>query len=107
MKATVLAKFFDELSRQQIPFSVDDVSGQSYQEAFGIHKGEGGDLLKADGTYLQVWVEKKSVCDDIVDDFLKKNFPREYTDGTSIEVFDAPTNDVDHNEYIYIIKIND
>lgn len=38
MKATILAKFFDELSRQQISFSVDEIHGQSYEFAFGIKK---------------------------------------------------------------------
>ena len=50
MKATILAKFFDELSRQQISVSVDEIHGQSYEFAFGV---ECGDKV-ADGIYLQV-----------------------------------------------------
>lgn len=65
MKATILAKFFDELSRQQIPFSVDEIHEQSYEVAFGIKEQECGDKI-ADGIYLQVWATKNSLCDDIV-----------------------------------------
>lgn len=57
MKATILAKLFDELSRQQIPFSVDEVHGQNYKSAFGIKDQDDGDKA-ADGVYLQVCATK-------------------------------------------------
>lgn len=100
MKATILAKFFDELSRQQIPFSVDEVHGQNYKAAFGIKEQDDGDKA-ADGVYLQVWATKNSLSDDIVTDFLNTNFPEDY------DACNAPTNDVDHNEWLYLIKIED
>lgn len=106
MKASILAKFIDELSRQQIPFSVDEVHGQNYEVAFGIKAMEEGNIKKADGIYLQVWAAKDSLCDDIVSEFLEKNLSKEYTDGT-IEIFNAPTNDVYYNDWLYIIKIED
>ena len=106
MKATILAKFFDELSRQQIPFSVDEVHGQNYQEAFGVKVMEGGADKKADGIYLQVWAAKNSLCDDVVTEFLEKNMSKESIDGT-IAIYSAPTNDVDHNDWLYVIKIED
>lgn len=106
MKATILAKFFDELSRQQIPFSVDEIHGQSYEFAFGIKKQECGDKI-ADGIYLQVWATKNSLCDDIVTDFLDKNMPMEFRGGDTIDVCNATTNDIDHDEWLYIIKIED
>lgn len=100
MKATILAKLLDELSRQQIPFSVDEVHGQNYKSAFGIKEQDDGDKA-ADGVYLQVWATKNSLSDDIVTDFLNTNFPEDY------DVCNAPTNDVDHNEWLYLIKIED
>lgn len=106
MKATILAKFFDELSRQQIPFSVDEIHEQSYEVAFGIKEQECGDKI-ADGIYLQVWATKNSLCDDIVTDFLDKNMHIEFSDEDIINIYNAPTNDVDHDEWLYIIKIED
>ena len=106
MKATILAKFFDELSRQQIPFSVDEIHEQSYEVAFGIKKQECGDKI-ADGIYLQVWAPKNSLCDDIVTDFLDKNMHIEFSDEDIINIYNAPTNDVDHNDWLYTIKIED
>lgn len=106
MKATILAKFFDELSRQQIPFSVDEIHEQSYEVAFGIKEQECGDKI-ADGIYLQVWVTKNSLCDDIVTDFLDQNMHIEFSDENIINIYNAPTNDVDHNDWLYIIKIED
>lgn len=106
MKATILAKFFDELSRQQIPFSVDEIHEQSYEVAFGIKEKECGDKI-ADGIYLQVWATKNSLCDDIVTDFLDQNMHIEFSDEDIINIYNAPTNDVDHNDWLYIIKIED
>lgn len=106
MKATILAKFFDELSRQQIPFSVDEIHEQSYEVAFGIKEQECGDKI-ADGIYLQVWATKNSLCDDIVTDFLDQNMHIEFSDEDIINIYNAPTNDVDHNDWLYIIKIED
>ena len=106
MKATILAKLFDELNRQQIPFSVDEVQGQSYTEVFGVKANEKGADKEADGMYLQIWATKNSLCDDIVKNFLEKNMKQEFTDGT-IEIFNAPTNDVDNDDWLYIIKIED
>lgn len=106
MKATILAKFFDELSRQQISFSVNEIHGQNHKSAFGIKEQDGGDKV-ADGIYLQVWATKNSLCDDIVTDFLDRNWPMEFRGGDVIDVYNAPTNDVDHDEWLYIIKIED
>lgn len=106
MKATILAKFFDELSRQQIPFSVDEIHEQSYEVAFGIKEQECGGKI-ADGIYMQVWATKNSLCDDIVTDFLDKNMHIEFSDEDIINIYNAPTNDVDHNDWLYIIKIED
>lgn len=112
MKATILAKFFDELSRQQIPFSVDEIHGQSYEVAFGIKEQECGDKI-ADGIYLQVWATKNSLCNDIVTDFLDKNMPMEFRVEIPLmyvmrqRMMWITTNDVDHDEWLYIIKIED
>ena len=105
MKATILAKFFDELSRQQIPFSVDEIKEQSYTEAFGVKEVSS---VMADGIYLQIWASKNSLCDDVVTEFLHNNMYEEFRgEGNVVKVYNAPTNDVDHDDWLYIIKIED
>lgn len=106
MKATILAKFFDILSRQQILFSVDEFHKQSFKDAFGISDSEEGSDKKANGVYLQVWTVNNSFCDDIVTEFLEKNMKKEYKDGT-ISIYNESTNDVGNNDWLYIIKIED
>lgn len=105
MKATSIAKLFSVLVGQQIKFSVEEMHGKTYQEAFQVLSHDLNPCnIVADGVYLRVWAQKKSLVDDIVSESISSFIPE-----VTLEkiVFEPLFQDRDICEWEYIIKIED
>lgn len=106
MKATSIAKFLNILNSQQIVFTIDEVHDKTYEEAFHVSKKPfKSSNNKADGVYLSIWVCKKSLMQDIVEENIG-NLTSEITPD-KVEVFNAPFQPEDTSYWLYIIKIED
>lgn len=100
MKATSVAKFFDEMRRYEIPYSIVEIEGSTFRIQFGAH-GAGDDLDRT-GTFLEAYVIEDSVCEEVLaeDIFF-------YLDDAFIHKYDSPyqAQDSPDKEVMYIIEI--
>lgn len=101
MKATNIIRFISILVAQQIMFSVDEVHGASYQEAFKALSNATNSII-ADGIYLRIWASKNSFVNDIVTESLSKLLPEVSLKDVK---YNAPYENEDTDEWMYIIKI--
>lgn len=105
MKATTIAKFINVLVVQQVQFSIDEIHGKTYEEAFkASHHLIDTNSLMADGLYITIWTCKESFLDDIVSESIAQFLPEIIVKNVT---FDASCEDIDMEERLYIIKIED
>lgn len=104
MKTKEVAKFFDCMRRNDIPFTVDDVN-TNFKTQFGVESGvlgiaEGNEAIKQrEGTFLAVYVLLGSLCNDVLCEALE-----DYMKGLEWWVFNSPYGE---DEVVYIINLEE
>lgn len=105
MKTKEVAKFFDCMRRNEIPYTVDDVN-TNFKTQFGVESGvlgiaeEGYEAIKQrEGTFLAVNVLLGSLCNDVLCEALEY-----YMKGLEWWVFNSPYGE---DEVLYIKNLEE